>query len=55
MSEAPQLSLTGTQVTIDGWLRSLRNDPKALVVAAARAQKAAEWMFGRVPGLADEP
>lgn len=38
---------------VQGWLRALRNDRKALVVAAARAQRAAEWIFGRTKGLAD--
>jgi antirestriction protein ArdC len=32
---------------IDGWLRSLRNDKKLVVVAAAQAQKAADFILGR--------
>jgi antirestriction protein ArdC len=31
---------------IDGWLRSLRNDRKLVVVAAAQAQKAADYILG---------
>jgi antirestriction protein ArdC len=32
---------------IDGWLRSLKNDKKLVVVAAAQAQKAADYILGR--------
>ena len=38
---------------VEGWLSALRNDRKAIVVAAARAQRAAEWIFGRTKSLAD--
>ena len=38
---------------VEGWLRTLRHDRKAIVVAAARAQRAAEWIFGRAKTLAD--
>jgi antirestriction protein ArdC len=31
---------------IDGWLRVLKNDPKAVVIAAAQAQKAADYIRG---------
>lgn len=32
---------------IQGWLSVLRQDKKAVVVAAARAQAAADWILGR--------
>lgn len=31
---------------LQGWLRVLRDDPKAMVVAAAQAQKATDWIMG---------
>jgi antirestriction protein ArdC len=31
---------------IAGWLQALRNDPRAVVFAASRAQKAADWVQG---------
>lgn len=31
---------------LQGWLRVLRNDPKAMVIAAAQAQKAADYIRG---------
>ena len=31
---------------IDGWLKCLRSDPKALLVAGAQAQKAADFIRG---------
>ena len=31
---------------IDGWLNCLRSDPKALIVAGAQAQKAADYILG---------
>jgi antirestriction protein ArdC len=32
---------------IDGWLGQLRKDTKLVVVAAAQAQKAADYILGR--------
>ncbi len=32
---------------IAGWLRALKDDPKAVVIAAAQAQKAADWILGK--------
>ncbi len=32
---------------LQGWLRELRNDPKLMVMAAAGAQKAADYILGR--------
>lgn len=32
---------------IDGWLSVLRQDKKAIVIAAARAQASADWILGR--------
>ena len=34
---------------IAGWLKKLRNDRKLLVHAAAQAQRAADYVFGKVP------
>lgn len=31
------------------WVKSLRDDPKALIVGAQQAQKAADWILGRRP------
>jgi antirestriction protein ArdC len=31
---------------INGWLKVLKSDPKAVVVAAAQAQKAADYIRG---------
>jgi antirestriction protein ArdC len=36
---------------VAGWLKALRNDQKAAVVAAGQAQRAADWMLGKKPGL----
>ncbi len=36
-----------TAAYIDGWLRSLRNDRKLVVTAAAQAQKAADYILNR--------
>lgn len=35
---------------IDGWLGALSHDPKAVVIAAGQAQKAADLVTGRAPG-----
>lgn len=32
---------------IAGWQRALANDPRAVVIAAAQAQKAADWILGK--------
>lgn len=40
---------------VAGWLRALREDSRAVVVAAGQAQRAADWMLGKVPGLAEHP
>lgn len=34
---------------IDGWRRALRDDPKAVVYAAGRAQRAADLVLGVTP------
>lgn len=40
-------SLVGDAASyINGWLRALKNDPKAVVIAAAQAQKAADYIRG---------
>lgn len=39
---------------VDGWLTALRDDPKALTIAAAHAQRAADYMRGLVEGPNDE-
>ncbi len=38
---------------VAGWLKALRDDPRAVVAAAGQAQRAADWMLGKTPGLAD--
>ena len=38
---------------VAGWLRALTADPRAFVVAAGQAQRAAEWIFGRALSLAE--
>ena len=38
---------------VAGWLRALREDNRAVVVAAGQAQRAAEWIFGRTLKLAE--
>jgi antirestriction protein ArdC len=35
---------------IDSWLKALQADKKMVVYAAARAQKAADYILGEVPG-----
>lgn len=40
-------SLTNSAVYIQGWLHALKNDRKLVVMAAAQAQKAAEYICGR--------
>jgi antirestriction protein ArdC len=32
-----------------GWLRSLKSDPKALLIASSQAQRAADYIQGIVP------
>jgi antirestriction protein ArdC len=34
---------------ITSWLRVLKDDPRALFTAAAKAQAAADWMHARQP------
>lgn len=34
---------------VGGWLKALREDPRAAVVAAGQAQRAADWILGKVP------
>ncbi len=40
---------------IDGWLNVLKQDRKMIVVAAARAQAAADYILGRKYGAEEEP
>lgn len=40
---------------IDGWLSVLKKDKKMLVIAAARAQAAADYILGRTFGAEEEP
>lgn len=40
---------------IDGWLSVLKKDKKMLVIAAARAQAAADYILGRKFGVEEEP
>ncbi len=40
---------------IDGWLNVLKKDKKMLVIAAARAQAAADYILGRKFGVEEEP
>ena len=39
-------TLQNSAAYIDGWLTYLRSDPKALIVAGAQAQKAADYVMG---------
>ena len=39
---------------IKGWLKALKDDPKAVVIAAAQAQKAADLILGRKFGVESE-
>ena len=39
---------------LDGWINKLRGDPKLVVVAAAQAQKAADFITGRLALESDE-
>lgn len=36
-----------------GWLRALRGDSRAILVASGQAQRAADWIFGRTLSLAE--
>lgn len=40
---------------IAGWLKVLKGDPKAVIVASGQAQRASEWVLGRTAGLAEHP
>jgi antirestriction protein ArdC len=40
---------------IEGWLKSLKDDRKLVVVAAAQAQKAVDWISGSVAPHSDVP
>jgi antirestriction protein ArdC len=42
-----------TAAYCESWLRALKNDPKLLVQASAKAQRAADWILGETWG--DEP
>lgn len=47
-------SLMGNSAAyVAGWLRALRNDAKAVVIAAGQAQRAADWIFGKTLSLAE--
>jgi len=35
---------------VAGWLKKLRDDRRLVVIAAAQAQKAADWILDRVKG-----
>lgn len=39
---------------VAGWLKALRGDVRAVVVAAGQAQRAAEWILGSPRGLSEE-
>ena len=39
-------TLQNSSAYIDGWLKRLRSDPRALIVAGAQAQKAADFIRG---------
>ena len=39
-------TLQNSAAYIQGWLKCLRSDPKALIVAGAQAQKAADYVLG---------
>ena len=42
--EAP--TLASAAAYLNGWLKFMRDDPRALVQAAAQAQRASDWMLG---------
>ena len=50
--EAPELE--NAAAYIKGWLKALRDDRKLVVVAAAQAQKAADWILGRKEDAREE-
>lgn len=39
---------------INGWMRTIKEDPRAVVVAAGAAQRAADYILGRTPDTGDE-
>ena len=39
-------TLTNSSAYINGWLKKLRNDKRLIVIAAAQAQKAVDWIYG---------
>lgn len=41
-------TLDGSAAYLDGWIRRLRGDAKLVVVAAAQAQKAADFILGNL-------
>ena len=49
-----QAVLTNQAAYLQGWMEKLRMDPSAFVTAAARAQKAADFILGRRVRGADE-
>jgi len=49
-----QAVLTNQAAYLQGWMEKLRMDPSAFVTAAARAQKAADFILGRQVRGADE-
>ena len=48
MSGIEDPTLQNSAAYINGWLTCLRSDPKALIVAGAQAQKAADCVLGLV-------
>ena len=47
-------TIVNSAAYIQGWLRSLKNDKKMLVMAAAQAQKAADYILNKKPGGDDD-
>lgn len=45
-------TIENSEAYLAGWFKAIKNDPKMFAMAAARAQKAADWIHGRKPGSA---
>jgi antirestriction protein ArdC len=49
-----QVTLANSAAYLAGWIRALKGDPKLVIVAAAAAQKAADYILNRQAETAQE-
>jgi len=50
-----ELIIKNSTAYIDGWLKAIQEDPKMVVLAASKAQKAVDYMLGEKDNLYTDP